>query len=120
MTDNEIISCLRKQADYNCDCCPIYCDNEECGDCPVNLARHSLDLIDKQRTEIDRLNDLFNKAEIIIRPEAIEEFKDRLKTRIDKIIFKYGHYCESEEIDKLVEDIDSIAKEMIGDTYEHN
>ena len=116
MTDNEIISKLKKQADYNGDCCSVYCDNGECGDCPVYITRHSLGLIYRQRAEIDRLNDLFNKAEIIIRPEAIEEFKDKLKARIDKIIFKYGHYCESEEIDKLVEDIDSIAKEMIDDT----
>lgn len=112
MTDNEIIKmlhCLRGEK-ISCDICgnlkftyPL---------CKHKVAKDAIALIQRQQAEIDRLNDLFNKAEIIIRPEAIEEFKDRLKTRIDKIIFKYGHYCESEEIDKLVEDIDSIAKEM--------
>ena len=47
-----------------------------------------------------------------IKSEAIKEFADKLKARIDKINFKYIRYCDVEEIEKLVVDIDNLVIKM--------
>lgn len=55
MTDNEIIKALKSEADYNCDMC---CDNNEnCmgDDCGKIISENALDLINRQKAEIEKL-----------------------------------------------------------------
>ena len=55
MTDNEIIKVLEKEADFDCGIC---CDNgENClgEECASLISRAALDLINRQKAEIARL-----------------------------------------------------------------
>jgi len=119
MTDNEIISGLRKRADYNCDCCPIYCDNEECGDCPVNLARHSLDLINRQQEKVEELSEVLSDHIKIkykeLRTIAAEDFAEHIEVELEpqmKALFyisetpvdvSKSHISETQALDKIRE-----------------
>lgn len=124
MTDEQIVQALEWYKKLECGICydvGMLCHIGN-GDCIVTLAETILDLIQRQQAEIERLtaehstgiNELLVIVEDDIRAEAIKWFADKLKARIDKIVFKYGRYCESEEIDKLVKDIDDLVKEMVG------
>lgn len=118
MTDNEIIKALECCAKSSCKNCP-----ENCGSamCLKNLVIDSLDLINSQQAEIERLQD-FNENlqtgntalsnEILeIKSEAIKEFAERLKGRLTGIgrstiygNFEYGT-IKSYEIDDLVKEM---------------
>ena len=67
MTDNEIIKALECCKIGNCDDCPFY-DIKE--DCEVELPEESLDLINRQNAEIERLNkdceDVIYKLEYLL------------------------------------------------------
>ena len=85
MTDNEIIKALKSEADYNCDMC---CDNNEnCmeDDCGKIISENALDLINRQKAEIERLqktqSDIDNFArelckERMLKGKAIADFED--------------------------------------------
>ena len=88
-----------------------------------------LDLINRQKSEIERLEsandekfrqwdmlaektkqhyaDLYNEAKDILKSKAYKEFAERLKERAMQK-FDWNEYVE-------VEDIDNIAKEMVGE-----
>ena len=131
MTDNEIIKAW--------ECCENWESTKDCDDCPVKvgcsqkLAKHSLDLINRQNAEIDRLKDLitYQKQEIKrkeqkynqavddmfgliettrneiaeVKTEAIKEFAEGLKEKLQ---------WDVEFDNKLVfeSDIDNLVKEM--------
>lgn len=124
MTDNEIIKAL--------ECCIKH----ECTNCSLNkmfcsdtvAMGHALDLTKRQQKEIERLKIEnqslrsaassyklhYNKSRV----EAIKEFAKRLKENISNAIDIYynsngGGYYLAED---TMEDIDNLAKEMIGDT----
>ena len=117
MTDNEIIKALGF-------CKNVYCN----GDCPLSddslcaetLARNTLDLIQRQQAEIDRLkkeNDILSQnsdtafqdglneaqdlyAEQIkdeIKAEAVKEFADRIVEQLEekKTKFSFPKHCKS-------------------------
>lgn len=116
MTDNEIIKAL--------ECC---CKNNNCEGCPLDyltfssqcaseLAIKSLDLINRQQAENERLNNnisamvvtLRNSAKAI-RNESIKEFAERLKD--DMVLNIDDTYIES-----FVEEyIDNLVKELVGE-----
>ena len=113
MTDKEITKAL--------ECC---CKNNNCEGCPLDyltfssqcaseLAIKSLDLINRQKSELEKLkqsphcrqtNENINISQI--KAEAIKEFAERLKDTK----FKHGN-------DYMIyaENIDNIAKEKVGD-----
>ena len=111
MSDNEIIKAL--------ECC---CKNNNCDGCPLDyltfssqcaseLAIKSLDLINRQKAEIERLNKevdrlsqvvLYHDGDVV---DAVKEFAERLKSHL--II--YTHLNLNDAIDNLV-------KEMVGDS----
>lgn len=102
LTDKEIIKAL----DY-------------CKDCCANINIDIIDLIDRQQAEIEKLeieNKLlrgaansykshYNEA----KAEAVKEFAERLK---NESFQDEGYYCDI----VLVDDIDSLLKEMAGET----
>ena len=123
MTDNEIIKAL--------DCCAID-DGANCEQCPMNdlhrndcysiiLHKHSLDLINRQKAEIERLKDDLHactkeviRSHEIDRNKAIKEFAEKLKEHSRKM---QSSDFSGEFWDKavLVETIDNLVKEMVGD-----
>ena len=52
MTDNEIIKALGCCSKKECNTCPCYDDEIECGEI---LIGHTIDLINRQKAEIERL-----------------------------------------------------------------
>lgn len=129
MTDNDIIKaiefCSADKIVY-CEDCPF---NEKCLN-DENLFKPALDLINRQKTEIDRLEKLnadlveladrrkksaFHSLREIIalrkslqtaKADAIKEFADRLKTEIFNTEYHVDRFYRRS--------IDKIAKEMVG------
>ena len=123
MTDNDIIKAL--------ECCKSSNTFIDCNECPYvecltdkgclgELLTHTLDLIKRQKAEIERLSDKcesvflshdeeIGQAKKQARAEAITEFAERLKDDRDKIFTTvYSNYHFGKEIDQ-------IAKEMKGE-----
>lgn len=111
MTDAEIIRAL--------ECCSQ--DTHDCDNCPLNIAEESLcfneikgyalDLINRQKAEIERLQKENNQLADIgkmyseIKTEAIKEFAERVKSRL--IAVTYMNFDDT---------IDTLVKEVAGDT----
>ena len=112
MTDNDIIKGLL--------CCTFA---EPCEDCPLEkdemcvftLKSNALDIINRQKAEIERLKEQFRYLDVecerlekvneTAKAEAIKEFAERLK---EQIYIKKDRLFYAEKIDNLV-------KEMVGD-----
>ena len=120
MTDKQIIEAV---ADI------MFGENKKCGFRNCNLACEVLDLINRQKAEIERLNEVINgfeeqsRKELMdfmalsekyekARAEAVKEFAERLK-------MLKCHYSETEytfDFDGVtVDDIDNLVKEMTED-----
>ena len=113
MTDNEIIKAL--------ECCG--CDNYQCDNCPYayktcTVYKDSLDLINRQKAEIERLRKKIEELSEVLsdsirirykeaKSEAIKEFAERLKRYSCRL--KDGH----DMVDVIC--IDNFVKEMAGD-----
>lgn len=133
MTDKEIESSLKVIATTrNCNECKIRnCKWGTCN-CSQITANAALDLINRQKTEIERLKcemgkllpkdcsyamqmEVSNKLESQIKSEAIKEFAEKLKEKIsDCHIVSDGEYCGFDCGD-VHECIDNILKEMVGE-----
>ena len=125
MTDNEIVKALEYcfTNDWNrtkCDKCKFYTGTTQCVE---DLKSASIYLIRRQQAEIERLKcemdcaytaqmEVSNKLETQIRAEAVREFAERLKEKSFKTIRNYGLTKDVVEVC----DIDSLVKEMVGDT----
>lgn len=115
MTDNEIIKaleCCTDESYENCNECPYSIDTVSCE--RMKLLEDSLDLINRQKAEIERLKEWENllKAEkySLIKSEAIKEFAERLKEKSFKTIRNYGLTKDVVEVCA----IDNLVKEMVG------
>lgn len=121
MTDNEIIKaleCHTGKVSKRCQVCPYTIYGCYCLD---HLHPDLLDLINRQKAEIERLKgwqDLL-KAEkhSLIKAEAVKEFAERLKATTMKCGIEHIEYYDKPPIYKLVpfvddEDIDNLVKEM--------
>ena len=121
MTDNDIKKALELCATIdsgNCKKCPC---REICNENDGTLTKLTLDLINRQKAEIERLKknidglNIFTKNHIkVIRLQAIKEFAERLKETITNAINTYynsngGGYYLAEDV---IEDIDDLVKEM--------
>ena len=113
MTDNEIIKALEWHLNSDvkdCEGCS-YKPNKPYGMCVEVLLRDALDLINRQKAEIESLNE---RERILIyhvaveRENAIKEFAERLKQL--SCFYDLDNYHSFEAID--VEDVDSLVKEM--------
>ena len=121
MTDNEIIKALECCKCDDCDNCP-----NDFGNCYANLAGYALDLINRQKAEIERLVGVIDKTDAAYfqkvdevkraKAEAVKEFAERLKDR--KSVFyvdsPYGDYFDGISAVSIGE-INALIKEMVGD-----
>ena len=105
MTDNEIIKALECCRDDTCVSCPICTE----GLCNGGLHKNTLDLINRQKAEIESLK--HRKTELQIRnqelqhekSEAIKEFAEKLKN----CFAISGDYLD------IINIIDNLVKEMM-------
>jgi hypothetical protein len=118
MTDNEIIKaleCCCKDAFRYCHECPL--EEKAYSQCLGLVRSNALDLINRQKAEIERLKKpkcvnilharSMGKAYTLYRAiysEAIKEFAERLKKEMYTVGF----------------DIDNLVKELVGDQNETN
>ena len=117
MTDNEIIKaleCCGNIVDSTCKGC-VYHETYNAS-CVVRLMRDALDLINRQKAEVERLK--HRKTELQIRnqelqhekSEAIKEFAEKLKN----CFAISGDYLD------IINIIDNLVKEMEGDSNEQS
>ena len=97
MTDNEIIKALEICAN-NGDCkeCAINPHHGNYGYCTSLAIKAALDLINRQKAEIERLqgynenlltaNTALSNEILEVKTEAIKEFAERLKEKLEKIL----------------------------------
>ncbi len=127
MTDNEIIKALECCADeyiHSCDYCPF---EKECSGDNLNLVKFALDLINRQKAEIEKLdaeNDClvkkldkqcdecveFNTSQA--RKKAIKEFAERLKK---KMVFETSYLLGIPYYRITEKRLNDLVKEMVGD-----
>ena len=125
MTDNEIIKALERCTGYpSCPTdCPLY---EQPMDCLLKLSKPTLDLINRQKAEIERLEEekeelrasieMFTeigKMYSELKADAIKEFAERLKDYYIKDK-RYKRPHASTMIIFLFDLIDKLVKEMVG------
>lgn len=109
-TDDEIVKVL-EMCNYNADC-----DNCPCvGEC-WNVNKYAIDLINRQKAEIESLKEAYAIYEEttglkLARAETIKEFAKRLKAKLHLDGVVMGCNCA------FVEDvqIDNLVKEMTGE-----
>lgn len=116
LTDNEIIKALK--------CCADHDNIDACDDCPclkgkcISTTPYVLDLINRQKAEIESKNDLIHRQSDVISEqkekiesiyaEAVKEFAERLKE-----MAWHGMWEATNHVD--VDDIDYLVKEMVGE-----
>ena len=141
LTDNEIIKaleCCPRGIGMKCEKCPMFRTN----DCMSKLHVNTLDLINRQKAEIERLkcneklesvnitlnaliemknstiNNLMKTVDMLetqlktAKAEAVKEFAEKLKEFMHNKFKALDEY-EFEYISER--DIDNLAKEMVGD-----
>ena len=116
MTDNDIIKALECDAYERCEDCPYY--RESCThiiDDEGVQSKDILDLINRQKAEIERLEtNCLSMAQTMPnmakaeRAEAVKEFAERLKEKAWHGMWETINHVDVDEIDNLV-------KEMVGD-----
>ena len=123
MTDNEIIKALECcTGDFDgCASCPLY---DHCCDRGYKLIYYALDLINRQKAEIERLNGCV-KSEDEVRTIAETVIQSRIKTiRTEtvkdfmKMLTKvWGHYPLNfmTSVDAFYSTVKQIAREMVGE-----
>jgi len=123
MTDSEIIKslerCLSKRSEHNCVSCSFY----ETDFCYNALFIVVLNLINRQKAEIERLKKIEANILDVMREnieqtqaEAIKEFAERLKTKLKDEIWDWVGDMEYEPNRAYgVGRVWSIINEMVGD-----
>ena len=115
MSDNEIIKALECCGEmHECSVCPRYDRSNDF--CMEDLHADALDLINRQKAEIERLrgstivNNIMKSQRIKreAKAEAVKEFAERLKEKAITYYTIIGHWVS-------VKDIDNLVKEMVGD-----
>ena len=112
MTDNEIIKALSICSNENgiCSECPY---SDDYTNCNTRIAKDALDLINRQQSEIERLNKVYqanqqlinalNKSYFLAKSEAYKEFAKLLRRQsFDRLYVS-------------VDEINNLLKEIVGD-----
>ena len=130
MTNNEIIKALMCCGDKNCKYCPNFSEDIECSE---KLIKLSLDLINRQKAEIERLKQTpkcvyaydgktveycvegpcsVEKTIDEIKSEAIREFAEKLKEKQRRVLDydEAGYSCPIFVVE--VESINNFVKEL--------
>ena len=113
MTDNKIIKALENEIHL-----VEYVDGFSADNVSIELLQNSLELINRQQTEIERLKKYNIEVAYKHYNDGIKEFAERLKENITKSIDNYwnnnanGYYLAEDVLDE----ISILVKEMIGDT----
>ncbi len=133
MTDNEIIKALVCCIAPKCGECPIF-NNSEIrrvpGRCVVTLEKNALDLINRQKAEIERLQELLNgwKTEAYkvadekdkLYCEAVERVKttkaEAIKEFAQKAVINLAENYSNEYCHWIDDTIDNLVREMVGDS----
>ena len=113
MTDNEIKKALEKWCDNNCKkVCPHL---KICDKCVVTYIKSALNLINRQKAEIERLTkanerfaEEFDSYYASVKSQAIKEFAKRLKEKA----YLVGAVSITQELVVDVRDIDTLVEEM--------
>lgn len=131
MNDNDIIKALGFCESPDCECtslCPMFYNGTNCiSDCRGELHKNALDLINRQKAEIERLTkdnerviknwhildertkeryaDLYEQAKGVVKADAIKEFATTLIEDSKRFFVSTP----------FIEHIDDLAKEMTGD-----
>lgn len=122
MTDNAIIKalehCTSSTTSEACNGCPLY-DTTICTEMENGLQIYALDLIKRQKSEIERLRRMVSQNEGVlpqyenlIISEAIKEVEERLKKSAFECDVSFGFGREHCTEAVAVVDIDNIVKEM--------
>lgn len=120
-TDEEIIKAVECCSDPCCKCddCPLYCRGANCSS--FELHRYALDLIYRQKAEIERLKGWQDvlKAEkhSLIKAEAYKEFAKRLKKLTRR--FHYLGFSLDYALAVETSEIDNLLKEMVGNVSDN-
>ena len=119
-TDKDIISSLEVIATTcNCNECKIRSGRWGTCNCSETTANAALDLINRQKAEIERLrgstivNNIMESQRIKreAKAEAVKEFAEKLKEKSFKTIRNYGLTKDVVEVST----INNLLKEMVGD-----
>lgn len=122
MTDKDIIKALECcGSEFEChNGCPYYHNGQfSCRD--LSIYRDALALINSQQAEVERLKketDLFadiGKMYSEIRAEAVKEFAEKLIMNITINNTNDGYLDYAVDYNCLIEDIQDLVKEMIGE-----
>ena len=114
MTDNEIIKALECcYTSYDCEDCPYYCSDKDCPD----LLMNALDLINRQKAEIEKLldyNENLQTANTALSNEILETKSEAIKEFAERFVNEKCAYCtvDTDEMVFFKKDIDNLVKEM--------
>ena len=111
MSDNEIIKaleCCANEGFQDCENCPLNIPHQPCS--KVKLPRISLDLINRQKAEIERLEAQHREMCIgikVLKKKAIQEFAERLKEKLRRNarVSPFAHNLNDVIIDNLVKEM---------------
>ena len=113
MTDNDIIKALECCYSLNLQKCKMKCPLRDKPLCSEWLSKYALDLINRQKAEIERLQgwqDLLNaEKHSLIKAEAIKDFAKRLKYKFPDGLGAFNSF-------DVMEIVDDLVKEMVGDS----
>jgi FtsZ-binding cell division protein ZapB len=118
MIDVEIIKALECCKNGQCADCPRIYTPYEIFRCKEDLISNALDLINRQKAEIERLREENNQFADIgkmyseIKAEAIKEYIEKLKSKA----YLENGVTGFQEMVVDVRDIDETYDEMVGDT----
>ena len=126
MTDNEIIKAFEYCSSHDdCDLnCPIEKETTEDEGCIRTIGRLALDIINRQKAEIERLRDLLHEStednnrwvcDCIqmqkdmekLKAEAYKEFAERLKSKSEHFEMEKENFVSETDIDKLLAEMRS-------------
>lgn len=129
MTDNEIVEtlklCTTQDGSIPCYDCPRWNDDEQ--ECEGIDYTATLDLINRQKTEIEELKNYVNRCKsgkeywvkcLLEKPnEAYKEFAERIKMSIKANVVET--LCNDAKgvysAEYVLDDIDNLLKEMVGE-----
>ena len=111
MSDNEIIKaleCCANEGFQDCENCPLNIPHQPCS--KVKLPRISLDLINRQKAESERLEAQHREMCIgikVLKKKAIQEFAERLKEKLRRNarVSPFAHNLNDVIIDNLVKEM---------------
>lgn len=117
MNDNEIIKalecCKDEEGLHFCSICPMYKNDPDNDFCQENLCENALDLINRQRAEIEDLKDINEHLNVFVleaREAAIKEVFEKLKAIKVKPEFPWDDFYVTESM------LEEVEKEMTEGT----